>query len=390
MAGQPTKDVDGEAKPHHDGAGARHTAVIRILILEDVPEDAELEQRVLSRAGVAFEAFTVDDRAAFLHALETFKPDLIIADYNLPDIDGLTAIRLVRERDEELPILLVTGALDDEAAAEVVKAGAYDYLRKDRMSRLPLAVEHALAVAETTKARQAAARMEAIGELTAGVAHDFNNLLQAIISHLELVDDVSAVPVAAREYVGNAIEIAEHGAELIHKLLSFARKHVMRPSEIQPAEFLAGFRDMLSHTLNPRIRLETSVGKDLPPILADATHLHTALLNLAINARDAMPSGGDLRIEAVGPEGADSNLAVIRVTDTGNGMAPDVLARACEPFFSTKGLNGTGLGLSMVHGFAKQSGGDLRIFSEPARGTCVELWLPLAPSRSSAPAHPEM
>ena len=305
MAGQPTKDVDGEAKPHHDGAGARHTAVIRILILEDVPEDAELEQRVLSRAGVAFEAFTVDDRAAFLHALETFKPDLIIADYNLPDIDGLTAIRLVRERDEELPILLVTGALDDEAAAEVVKAGAYDYLRKDRMSRLPLAVEHALAVAETTKARQAAARMEAIGELTAGVAHDFNNLLQAIISHLELVDDVSAVPVAAREYVGNAIEIAEHGAELIHKLLSFARKHVMRPSEIQPAEFLAGFRDMLSHTLNPRIRLETSVGKDLPPILADATHLHTALLNLAINARDAMPSGGDLRIEAVGPEGAD-------------------------------------------------------------------------------------
>jgi signal transduction histidine kinase len=390
MAGQPTKDVDGEDKPHHDGAGARHTAVIRILILEDVPEDAELEQRVLSRAGVAFEAFTVDDRAAFLHALETFKPDLIIADYNLPDIDGLTAIRLVRERDEELPILLVTGALDDEAAAEVVKAGAYDYLRKDRMSRLPLAVEHALAVAETTKARQAAARMEAIGELTAGVAHDFNNLLQAIISHLELVDDVSAVPVAAREYVGNAIEIAEHGAELIHKLLSFARKHVMRPSEIQPAEFLAGFRDMLSHTLNPRIRLETSIGKDLPPILADATHLHTALLNLAINARDAMPSGGDLRIEAVGPEGADSNLAVIRVTDTGNGMAPDVLARACDPFFSTKGLNGTGLGLSMVHGFAKQSGGDLRIFSEPARGTCVELWLPLAPSRSGAPEHPEM
>jgi signal transduction histidine kinase len=390
MAGQPTKDVDGEDKPHHDGAGARHTAVIRILILEDVPEDAELEQRVLSRAGVAFEAFTVDDRAAFLHALETFKPDLIIADYNLPDIDGLTAIRLVRERDVELPILLVTGALDDEAAAEVVKAGAYDYLRKDRISRLPLAVEHALAVAETTKARQAAARMEAIGELTAGVAHDFNNLLQAIISHLELVDDVPAVPVAAREYVGNAIEIAEHGAELIHKLLSFARKHVMRPSEIQPAEFLAGFRDMLSHTLNPRIRLETSIGKDLPPILADATHLHTALLNLAINARDAMPSGGDLRIEAVGPEGADSNLAVIRVTDTGNGMAPDVLARACEPFFSTKGLNGTGLGLSMVHGFAKQSGGDLRIFSEPARGTCVELWLPLAPSRSGAPEHPEM
>ena len=374
------------------------SAVIRLLILEDVPEDAELEQRVLSRAGITFEAFRVGDRAAFLRALETFKPDLIIADYNLPDIDGLTAIRLVRERDEELPILLVTGALDDEAAAEVVKAGAYDYLRKDRMSRLPLAVEHALANAETTKARQAAARMEAIGELTAGVAHDFNNLLQAIISHLELVDDVPGIPLVAREYVGNAIQIAEHGAELIHKLLSFARKHVMRPSEIQPGEFLAGFRDMVSHTLDPRIRLETSTGRDLPPIFVDATHLHTALLNLAINARDAMPSGGELRIEAMsgnavgadGPGGADANLAVIRVTDTGNGMAPDILARACEPFFSTKGLNGTGLGLSMVHGFAKQSGGDLRIFSEAGRGTCVELWLPFAPSRIDAPVRPEM
>ena len=117
---------------------------------------------------------------------------------------------------------------------------------------------------------------------------------------------------------------------------------------------------MVSHTLDPRIRLETSTGRDLPPIFVDATHLHTALLNLAINARDAMPSGGELRIEAMsgnavgadGPGGADANLAVIRVTDTGNGMAPDILARACEPFFSTKGLNGTGLGLSMVHGFA--------------------------------------
>ena len=167
---------------------------MRLLILEDVPEDAELEQRVLSRAGIVFEALRVESRAGLLHALETFKPDLIIADYNLPDIDGLTAIRLVRDRDQELPILLVTGALDDEAAAEVVKAGAYDYLRKDRMSRLPLAVEHALASAETIKARRAAERIEAIGELTAGVAHDFNNLLQAIMSHLELVDDVADVP----------------------------------------------------------------------------------------------------------------------------------------------------------------------------------------------------
>ena len=369
------------------------TATMRLLILEDVPEDAELEQRVLSRAGIAFEALRVDSRVGLSHALETFQPDLIIADYNLPDIDGLTAIKLIRERDPELPVLLVTGALDDEAAAEVVKAGAYDYLRKDRMSRLPLAVEHALASAEATKARRAAERIEAIGELTAGVAHDFNNLLQAIMSHLELVDDVANVPPVAREYVGTAIHIAEQGAALVHKLLSFARKHIMRPSAIQLSDFLASFRDMLSHTLDPRIQLETDTEIGLPPILADATHLHTALLNLAINARDAMPAGGELRIEAMsggagarGAAGNDANLAVIRVTDTGVGMAPDVLARACEPFFSTKGLNGTGLGLSMVYGFARQSGGDLRMFSERTRGTSVELWLPLA--RSHTPVDP--
>jgi signal transduction histidine kinase len=361
---------------------------LRLLILEDVPEDAELEERTLRRAGIDFEAVVAANRAGFLQALEKFHPDLIISDYRLPDIDGLAAIRLVRERDSELPILLVTGALDDEAAAEVVKAGAYDYLRKDRLTRLPLAVEHALASVEATRSRHAAARMEAIGELTAGVAHDFNNLLQGIISNLEMVDEVAGVPSAARQSIESAIRIAECGAQLVHKLLSFARKHVMQPSVIELGDFFAGFRNMLARTLDPRIRLAISVESDLPPVIADGTHLNTALLNLAINARDAMPSGGDLRIEAISSEAiagkgnlaleSVDRMALIRVIDTGTGMPPEILAKACEPFFSTKGLNGTGLGLSMVYGFAKQSGGDLRILSEPAKGTCVELWLPLA------------
>ena len=128
---------------------------LRLLFLEDAHEDAELEQRVLRRAGILFEALLVRDRAGFLRSLQTFQPDLVIADYSLSDINGLSAIELAREWDANLPVLLVTGALDDEAAAEVVKAGAYDYLRKDRLARLPLAIEHALAAAEAVKARRA-------------------------------------------------------------------------------------------------------------------------------------------------------------------------------------------------------------------------------------------
>jgi len=252
-----------------------------------------------------------------------------------------------------------------------------------------MAVERALTAAHSAKARRASERMEAIGELTSGVAHDFNNLLQAIMAHLEAVDDVTDVPPAARECISSAIQIAERGADLIHKLLSFARKRVMRPERVELGTFLADFQAMLAHMLDSRIHLTVLPETGLQPILVDPTHLQTALLNLAVNARDAMPSGGELRIEALrdigtGPaftdESAAHRAATIRVVDTGIGMSDHVLAKACEPFFSTKGLNGTGLGLSMVYGFAKQSGGDLHIFSEPGEGTCVELRLPLATS----------
>jgi PAS domain S-box-containing protein len=249
-------------------------------------------------------------------------------------------------------------------------------------------------------------RLEGIGQLTAGIAHDFNNLLQGIMANLELVDDDIDVPPATREYVGSALRLAEQGGELTHNLLSFARKQLLSPCEVGLGDFLNRFQRLLSRTLDPRIRIDVVTEPGLAPVWVDARHLQTALLNLAINARDAMPSGGNLRIEAFGnsaagasgPAGDDihaENLvrnhhdrpdrhAVIRVSDTGRGIPSKDLARICEPFFSTKGVNGTGLGLSMVHGFVKQSGGDLRIASAPGKGTSVEVWLPLASTRATA------
>jgi PAS domain S-box-containing protein len=220
-----------------------------------------------------------------------------------------------------------------------------------------------------------AQRVEAIGQLTAGVAHDFNNLLQGIIANLELLDDEIQDRPGARGFLASVLRIAEHGGELTRHLLSFARQQVLRPEPLDLGRFLEEFHDTLCRTLDPRIKVATSVEQNLPPVLADASHLHTALLNLAINARDAMPSGGDLHIEALS---SASRMVVIRVRDTGTGIAPEILAKVYEPFFTTKGLNGSGLGLSMVYGFAGQSGGDLRIESELGRGTCAHLQLPLA------------
>lgn len=240
-----------------------------------------------------------------------------------------------------------------------------------------------------------AQRLEAIGQLTAGVAHDFNNLLQGIIANLELLDDEIQHNPPARQLVNSILRIAEHGGALTRHLLSFSRQQVLRPVALDLDAFFRTFHAPLSRTLDPRIQVRMVADKGLPPVWVDAAHLETALLNLAINARDAMPSGGTLLIEASSgrplgagrPEhaGADS-MAVIRVSDTGTGIAPDILAKVCEPFFTTKGMKGSGLGLSMVYGFAKQSGGELRITSEPDRGTTVDLWLPAMPALTAAMA----
>jgi signal transduction histidine kinase len=227
-------------------------------------------------------------------------------------------------------------------------------------------------------------RMEAIGQLCAGVAHDFNNLLQGIISHLELVDD-DIVPLPTRGKIGTAIRLAEQGGALVQQLLSFARKQLLLPQDIDLHDFLEDFHRLLSRTLDPRIRIRLRIAPGLKTLWADPNHLRSALLNVTINARDAMLSGGNLILEAE-YEGSSEDSVVFRITDTGCGIAPDDLPRVCEPFFSTKSLNGTGLGLSMVHGFAKQSGGDLRIASELGRGTCVEMSLPAHSDRAKAAA----
>jgi signal transduction histidine kinase len=247
-------------------------------------------------------------------------------------------------------------------------------------------------VEERTREREIALRqlhesqkMESIGQLTGGVAHDFNNLLAVILGSLGLLK--KAVPDEPRvsRLLDRAIQGAERGATLTTRLLAFARRQELKVESVALQKLIPEMLDFLRHTVGHSIVIQAEVSPDVWAVEVDANQLELALINLAVNARDAMPQGGSLTIachnEDSGKKAAlpPGSFVCITVTDTGEGMTEATLARAQDPFFTTKGVGkGTGLGLSMVQGFTAQSGGAMRIKSAPGEGTKVTLWLPRA------------
>jgi PAS domain S-box-containing protein len=230
-------------------------------------------------------------------------------------------------------------------------------------------------------------RMEAVGQLTAGVAHDFNNLLQAIIGALELAQDRPELDAQRRNFITVAESAASRASTLVHRLLAFSRKQPLKFDSINPVQIFSDISALLVSALGGRVKVVTKADDGVWPVHADAGQLENCLVNLVVNARDAMPAGGMITIRAFNATpAAVQNVGLPRgdyvcftVQDEGIGMSADVIARALEPFFTTKELGkGTGLGLSMVHGFARQSGGELRLDSTAGRGTIVSLWLPRA------------
>jgi signal transduction histidine kinase/DNA-binding response OmpR family regulator len=238
------------------------------------------------------------------------------------------------------------------------------------------------------EALRQAQKMEAIGHLTGGVAHDFNNLLQVISANLDLASSDAASNPRLSARLKNAETAVERGSRLTAQLLAFARRQALEPRAINPGRLVQEMTDMLRRALGERVEVESAVAGGLWNTFADPNQVQNAILNLAINARDAMSSGGKLTIEvsnaflddeyaALHADVAAGQYVMIAVSDTGAGMAPDVIARAFEPFFTTKGEGqGTGLGLSQVYGFVKQSGGHVKIYSELGEGTTVKIYLP--------------
>ena len=242
-------------------------------------------------------------------------------------------------------------------------------------------------LAQAQEALRQSQKLEAMGQLTGGVAHDFNNLLTPIIGSLDMLQRRGVGDERAQRQIAGALASAERAKTLVQRLLAFARRQPLQPRPVDLGALIADMADLVASTSGPRIKVEVAVEPDLAPALADGNQLEMALLNLSVNARDAMPDGGTLTISAsrehVGAghssELAPGPYARLSVSDTGIGMDEATLARAIEPFFSTKGVGqGTGLGLSMVHGLASQLGGALTLQSRPSFGTSVELWLPFA------------
>ena len=544
MKDQPSADCPAEA--------ARR----RILHLEDSAADAELVAERLRQDGFAPEIERVETRRAFTAAL-TGGPafDLILADFSLPDFDGLAALTIARELAPDTPFVFVSGMLGEETAIEAVRAGATDYVVKERLGRLGVVVRRALAEAGERAQRRAAAaalresearfrhmadsapaliwmtdargqvvfanmhydhlfgrpasemlglgwestvlpedldeyraafqeafrargpfktytrvrdragrvrwlrcegvprlddtgvflgytgcnvditearlaaeelerrvaertaelsqalgrlhqevrereqaeealrqaqKMEAVGQLTGGIAHDFNNMLTGIAGSLELMQQ--RMRQGRTDEIGRFVDLARKGVEraaaLTARLLAFARRQALQPRPLLLDELVLGMVELIRRTVGPGVEVRTELADGNWMVLCDANQLESALLNLAINARDAMPNGGTLtlataerrlgRADLIGEGGAGpGDYVEIAVSDTGEGMAPEVAARAFEPFFTTKPIGqGTGLGLSQLYGFVHQSDGLVRLESEPGKGTTIRLYLP--------------
>lgn len=340
-----------------------------------------------------------DDReattAAFLAAADPRMRALYDVDYRtIGKEDGIVRWVAAKGRgvfDQSGRCLRVAGTVLEITA----RKQAEDALR-DLNATLEARV--AEAVAEREEAHEAlrqSQKMEAMGQLTGGVAHDFNNLLTPIVGALDVLQRKGLGSEREQRLIAGAAQSAERARILVQRLLAFARRQPLQSVSVDIAKLVSGMGELVESTTGPQIRVDVQVAEDLPMAKADANQLEMALLNLAVNARDAMPAGGTLRISAthettgLGHRARLSPGAYVRlsVADTGVGMDEATLARAVEPFFSTKGIGkGTGLGLSMVHGLASQLGGALTIQSEQGSGTSVELWLPIGDDAEQLPA----
>ena len=416
---------------------------IKILIVDDDDGNRYFKTHVLSRAG-----YRVSDAvkgADALRQVESERPDVVLLDVKLPDMSGIEVCRHVKERFPSTVVLQTSAALTgpgDRAAG--LEGGADSYLveplEPDELTAAVKALlrmrqaEQALRslnetleqrVAERTreladahrrlaaeseqraKAEEAlrhAQKLDAIGQLTGGVAHDFNNLLTVVIGHLDLAEQALAKPrrMAAHRIIGllgGARRAALDCERLTRQLLAFARRDVLRTEVVDLNRIIAGFENLIRRAVGERVTVELSLDPGLWPCRIDPRQFEAAILNLAVNARDAMALGGQIEIKTgnceigtdagASPAGATGvapgAYARLSVADTGTGMTRDVLSRAFEPFFTTKDIGqGSGLGLSQVYGFVTQSGGHVTVDSTPGRGTSVQIFLPRSDERPEA------
>jgi two-component system cell cycle sensor histidine kinase/response regulator CckA len=506
---------------------------LRVLVVEDRAEDAELTVRELRRAELDCETLRVDTAQAFRRALADFRPDIVLADYTVPGFGGMAALEILKTDALDIPLIVVTGSLDEETAAECIKAGAADYVLKTNLIRLEPAISGALAFAQSQADKHTAEsalrmserrfralveeswdavalfgsdgsilygspattrllgydlsefvgrnamelihpddraavlvslqeamvaprarvhvaarvrhkngswrylegvftnllddpsvaaivnnyrdvtdrrileeqvmlsqKMEAIGRLAGGVAHDFNNILTAIGGYTDLLLADLPPDDHRRHDVEEIYQAAQRAAGLTHQLLAFSRRQVLQPKVINLNSLVPDIEKMLRRLIGEDILFATVPHPHLGNVRADPGQLEQVIVNLAVNARDAMPDGGRLTIEtrnveldaeyaADHPTVKPGRYVMLAVTDSGVGMDEETRSRIFEPFFTTKVRGkGTGLGLATVYGIVQQTGGHIWPYSEPGRGTTMRVYLPRVDAPTDPIEHP--
>jgi len=386
---------------------------VRILNLEDSATDSELIGLRLEAAGMECELVRVETEADYLRALEHGGIDVIVADLSLPSYDGARALEMARQRLPEVPFIFFSGTMGEDVAIDSFRKGATDYVLKQRPARLAPAVQRALQEADAAQQRRRAEaalrdaeerlrlaqKWESLGILAGGVAHDFNNLLTVIMGNAS----AALAERPACEYSLAILSASERAANLTKQLLQYAGRGQLVVKVVDLTELVAKSTELFSAFVPKRVSLGFKLSKDLPCLEADPSRIEQILMNLVINAGEAIPASRDGLIEVatssseVTPEMARRHsraydvaagmFVCLEVRDNGDGMDEATISRIFEPFFSTK-LTGRGLGLAAVHGIVRTSKGFIDVHSSPGAGTTYRVFLPASEKTRSMETAP--
>jgi signal transduction histidine kinase len=363
---------------------------IRVLLIEDDPAQARLIEHLIRRSQRPFEIEWVDCLSLALERIAEGELNVVVVDLGLPDSQGIATFLAVQAADPFLPVVVMTGTDCEELAVEAVRRGAQDYIVKGQHSGATIsrALQYAVERRRLEEQLRQSQKMEAVGALAGGIAHEFNNLLQAIIGYTRFaMEGLPAQDLRHRDLV-KALNAADQAAGLTRQLLNFSRHDEPSKRETRIAELIVDVANLVAPLLGDLWRLEIELPSDSTTLVADASMLQQTLMNLCINARDAMPDGGTLTIESHEMQLSSDNCAtlpgatpgayvVLSVRDTGCGIPTELRERILEPFFTTKEPGkGTGLGLAMICSIAKQHGGFLQIESTEGVGSTFAIYLP--------------
>ena len=369
---------------------------IRMLIVEDSEDDAALLLLLLRQAGHAITSERVDSASGLANALNK-NWDIIISDHSMPQFTGTEALKMVRASDPDVPFIFVSGTMGEDAATEAMRVGAQDYVMKTNLKRLVPAIQRELRDAGERKERkrlegrvQQLQKYEAIGRLVGGIAHDFNNMIGAILGWAEMGAGETGPETRSHDRFQRIRGQSLRAGKLTAQLLAFAGGQILQPQKVNLNTLVQEEMSLLSRIIGADIEVQILVAPDLKVTLADPSQVEQILMNLCLNARDAMVGGGQLIIETQNVELSEEfchlhafdrpgSYVLLSVSDTGMGMDAATIEHIFEPFFTTKEMGkGTGLGLATVYGIVKQHGGFIYASSEPGKGASFRVYLPAA------------